>query len=196
MKLSSLQDLYMEELKDMYNAENQILKALPKMAKAASSPELEQAFREHLEQTKEQVERLDQVFDMLGKPAKGKKCVGMEGIIEEGKEVIDMDAEPAVLDAALIASAQRVEHYEIAAYGTLRKFAEQLGFDDAAELLQQTLEEEEQADEKLTQIAESSVNAQAAQGAEEAGEADEEVAQPAKRSRSTARKSGAGATYE
>src|SRR5436853_511040 len=127
MQLSSLRDLYIDELKDLYSAETQLVKALPKMAKASSSDELRQGFEEHLEQTKGHVERLEQIFQALGESPKGKKCVGMEGLIKEGSEATDEDYEGAVLDAALIGAAQRVEHYEIAAYGTAGAFAELLG---------------------------------------------------------------------
>jgi ferritin-like metal-binding protein YciE len=158
MSLDSLEKLFLEELKDMYNAEKQILRALPKMAKAAESPELERAFTKHLRETESQVQRLERIFKDLGQPARGKACKGMEGIIEEGKEVLEKEGEPAVIDAALIASAQRVEHYEIAAYGCLRTYAQLLGHSQAEQLLQQTLEEEEAADRKLTQIGESGIN--------------------------------------
>ncbi len=158
---NQLQELFLEELADVYNAESQILKALPKMAKAAQEPELKQAFTEHCSQTEQQVERLKKVFDLLGKPAKGKKCKGMEGIIEEGKEYIEeLDAGP-VLDAALIAGAQRVEHYEMAVYGTLRTWAETMQNKEAAELLQEILAEEESTDKKLTQLAEQHSNREA-----------------------------------
>ena len=156
--MESLRDLYVEELKDLYSAENQILKALPKMAKKASSDELRAAFEEHLEITRSQVERLETIFDDLERSPKGKRCKGMAGLIEEGSEMMKEDAEPEVLDAALISAAQRVEHYEIAAYGTVRTYAERLGLDKHSRLLQQTLDEEGEADKKLTQIAESSVN--------------------------------------
>jgi ferritin-like metal-binding protein YciE len=159
--MESLRDLYVEELKDLYSAENQILKALPKMAKKASSDELRAAFEEHLEITRSQVERLETIFDDLERSPKGKRCKGMAGLIEEGAEMMKEDAEPDVLDAALISAAQRVEHYEIAAYGTVRTFAERLGLDKHSRLLQQTLDEEGDADKKLTQIAESSVNPEA-----------------------------------
>ena len=161
MKLETLEDLYVSELKDIYSAENQILRALPKMAKAASAPELREAFQEHLAQTKTHVERLDQIFDQMGKSAKGKKCKGMEGLIEEGKELMEEDAEEAVLDAGLISAAQRVEHYEIAAYGCVRTYARELGNSKAEKLLQQTLEEEGETDKKLSELAESLINAQA-----------------------------------
>ena len=166
MKLASLEELYIDELKDLYNAEKQLVKALPKMAKAASSEDLREAFQEHLEVTKGQVTRLEQIFEELGVAPRGKKCKGMEGLIEEGAEMMSEDAAPAVKDAALISAAQRVEHYEIAGYGTLRTYAETLGYEDAAELLQRTLDEESQANEKLTEIS-ASVN-------EEANEAEEE----------------------
>ncbi|HEX8204211.1 MAG TPA: ferritin-like domain-containing protein [Isosphaeraceae bacterium] len=162
MKLDSLQKLYVEELRDLYSAENQILKALPKMAKAASSPELQAAFQQHLEVTKGQVQRLEQIFETLGKSPKGKKCKAMEGLVEEGQELMSADAEPEVLDAGLIAAAQRVEHYEIAGYGTVRTYAQLLGDQEAADLLQQTLDEEAQTDEALSQLAESLINIQAA----------------------------------
>jgi ferritin-like metal-binding protein YciE len=158
MHLESLHDLYVDELKDLYNAENQLLKALPKMAKAAAAPELRTAFEDHLEETRGQVERLERIFKKLDASPKGKKCKGMEGLIEEGKEVMGQDAEPAVLDAALIAAAQRVEHYEMAGYGCVRNYARLLGYDDAAELLQETLDEEGAADKKLTELAETVVN--------------------------------------
>jgi ferritin-like metal-binding protein YciE len=164
MSLESLRDLYVEELRDIYNAENQLVKALPKMAKAASAPELRAAFEEHLAVTQGQVERLDEIFEKLGERATGKKCVGMEGLIEEGKEMLKEDAEPTVLDAALIAAAQKVEHYEIASYGCLRRYAQMLGSDDAAELLQASLDEESETDEKLTELAETLINVQAEDG--------------------------------
>jgi len=173
MKLKSLHDLYVDELKDLYNAENQLVKALPKMAKAASSDELRAAIEEHLEVTRGQVQRLEQVFQELEVNPKGKKCKGMEGLIEEGKEMMEEDAEPAVLDAALIGAAQRVEHYEMAGYGCVRTYARILGYDDAAELLQQTLDEEAEADKKLTELAESVINVEA----EEEGNEEEEGAE-------------------
>ena len=157
-----LRELYIDELKDLYNAESQLLKALPKMAKAASSGELRQGFEEHLEQTKGQVQRLEQIFQKLGESPKGKKCRGMEGLIEEGSEVMEQDFDGAVKDAALIGAAQRVEHYEIAGYGTVRSIAETLGEDDHVSLLEETLEEEKETDEKLTQLAEQ-INKEASQ---------------------------------
>ena len=162
MKLGSIHDLYVDELKDLYNAEHQLLKALPKMAKAATAPRLARAFTDHLEETKEQIERLEKIFKKLDASPKGKKCKAMEGLIEEGKEVMEEDAEPAVMDAALIAAGQRVEHYEMAGYGTVRAFAKLLGDTAAAKLLEQTLNEEGAADKKLTKLAESTINLEAA----------------------------------
>ena len=164
-KLSSLDDLLVHELQDIYNAEGQILKALPKMAKAATNPDLRAAFEEHRVQTEGQVKRLEQVFKLLGHPVKGKKCEGMAGLIEEGKKVMEQDADPAVLDAALIAAAQKVEHYEIAAYGCVCTYAEMLGHDEAHDLLGQNLDEEETTDERLTALAESVINIEAEEGA-------------------------------
>jgi ferritin-like metal-binding protein YciE len=161
MKLGSLQELYVEELKDLYSAENQLLKALPKMAKAASSPKLRTAFEDHLEQTKRQVERLEKIFKKLNASPKGKKCKAMEGLIEEGDELMTEKANPGVLDAALIAAAQRVEHYEIAGYGCVRTLAQLFGYEDAADLLQETLDEEGAADKKLTELAETVINVEA-----------------------------------
>ena len=157
---NSLLGLYVDELRDIYSAEKQLTKALPKMAKAASSAKLREGFVEHLEQTKGQVERLEQIFDALGERSGGKKCAGMEGLIEEGSEVIEDDFEGSVKDAALIGAAQRVEHYEIAAYGTVIAFAELLGETEHVSLLQQTLEEEKQTDERLTELAQE-INASA-----------------------------------
>ncbi len=158
-----LKELYVDELKDIYSAENQLVKALPKLAKAADSDELRQGFEEHLEQTKEHVARLEQIFEMLEESPKGKKCAGMEGLVEEGSEVLKEGLEGAVLDAALIGAAQRVEHYEIAAYGTVIAFAQTLGEDDHASLLEETLSEEKETDEKLTELAKQ-INEQAASG--------------------------------
>jgi ferritin-like metal-binding protein YciE len=164
MKLKSLHDLFVEELQDMYSAENMILKALPKMMDAATSTELRDGFEQHMEQTRGHVQRLDKIFDQLsGTDRKGKKCKGMEGIIKDNKDLLDADAEPEVLDAGLIAGAQRVEHYEIAGYGTVRTYARILGREDWAQLLNQTLEEEKQTDAKLSQLAENiNVEAKAA----------------------------------
>jgi ferritin-like metal-binding protein YciE len=161
MKLNSLHDLYLKELRDLYNGEQRIIKALPKMAEGASSPELQQAFQSHLEQTRVQAQRLEQIFEKLGESAKGAKCKGIEGILDEGEDLMDEDAPPAVADAALISSAQRVEHYEMAGYGTICNFASRLGFEDHAKLLHQTLEEEREADRKLTTLADSYINEEA-----------------------------------
>src|SRR5918911_4897577 len=161
MELETLQDLYVDELKDLYSAENQILKALPRMIKAASNQELKQAFETHLRQTEGQVQRLEQIFQELGASPRGKKCVGMEGLIEEAKELLGEKPEPEVLDAGLISKAQHVEHYEIAGYGTVRTYAEQLGLTKHAELLQQTLNEEGEADKRLSALAETSINLRA-----------------------------------
>jgi ferritin-like metal-binding protein YciE len=160
-KMATLEDLYTDLLKDLYSAEKQLVKALPKLAKNAQSPDLQKAFQQHLKQTEGQVERIERIFsDLQGSP-RGKKCVGMEGLIEEGNELLQEDVEPDVLDAGLIAAAQKVEHYEIAGYGTARAWAERLGYDSAARLLQETLDEESMANEKLNQIAESHVNMEA-----------------------------------
>jgi ferritin-like metal-binding protein YciE len=153
MELDSLKDLYIDELKDLYSAENQLLKALPKMAKAATSKALKTGFERHLRQTEGHVKRLQQVFKTLGVSPNGKKCKAMEGLIEEGDDVISENAEPEVRDAALIAAAQRVEHYEIAGYGCVRTYAELLGDHRAGKTLQTTLEEESATDEKLTGLA-------------------------------------------
>jgi ferritin-like metal-binding protein YciE len=162
MPLENLDDLFHEELRDVLSAEKQLLKALPKMAKAATSGELKAGFEEHLAQTETQVERLEKVFKLIDKTPRAKTCKAMEGLIEEGSEIIEEDAEPAVKDAALIAAAQKVEHYEIATYGTLVCWAKQLGLDAAVDLLSETLVEEKATDEKLSGLAESSINEQAA----------------------------------
>ncbi len=164
MPNQGLKDLYIDELKDLYNAENQLVKALPKLARAAASDELRQGFEEHLEQTKGHVERLEKIFQMLDESPKGKKCKGMEGLIVEGSEVMEQDYEGSLLDAALIGAAQRVEHYEIAGYGTARSFAESLGQTDHVSLLNETLEEEKETDQKLTELAKQ-VNTEANEGA-------------------------------
>ncbi|HXT15010.1 MAG TPA: ferritin-like domain-containing protein [Gemmatimonadaceae bacterium] len=157
----SLQDIYVEQLKDLYSAENQILKALPKMAKGAASKELSSSFQEHEVQTRTHVERLEKIFSQLGEKPGGHKCKGMEGLLEEGDEVLEEHDESPARDAAMIAAAQRVEHYEIAGYGTVRTMANMLGFADQATLLQQTLDEEGLTDKKLTTLAETVVNVQA-----------------------------------
>jgi ferritin-like metal-binding protein YciE len=169
MANDGLKELYIDELKDLYNAESQLVKALPKMAKAASSDQLRQGFEEHLEQTKEHVQRLEKIFQELEESPKGKKCMGMEGLVKEGSEVMEEDFEDAVMDAALIGAAQRVEHYEIAAYGTVSAFANILGETEQASLLQETLEEEKETDEKLTELA-TEINEQASKGGNEESE--------------------------
>jgi ferritin-like metal-binding protein YciE len=161
MEIDSLRKLYVEELKDLYSAEKQLLQALPRMAKKSSNQQLRRAFEEHLQVTQGQVERLERIFQGLDKAPRGKKCKAMEGLIEEGKEMMGEDMEPDVMDAALISVAQKVEHYEIASYGTVRTWAELLGDSEAAKLLQQTLDEEGEADKKLTQLAETSINVEA-----------------------------------
>ncbi|HVU11727.1 MAG TPA: ferritin-like domain-containing protein [Phototrophicaceae bacterium] len=160
-KLENLNDLLVEQLEDLYDAENQLTRALPKMAQAASSPDLKNAFNTHLTETKGHVQRLEQVFRTLGKKAERKTCKAMQGLIAEGDETIQENGDPEVKDAALIAAAQRVEHYEMAGYGSVRTFAQTLGLTDVANTLQQTLNEEGNADKKLTQIAEGHVNERA-----------------------------------
>jgi ferritin-like metal-binding protein YciE len=162
--LESLDALLQEELKDLYDAEKQLTKALPKMAKKAAAPELKGAFQEHLRQTEEQLERLERAFEELGMPARGKKCVGMQNLIKEGEDIIGEAKNAATRDAVMIAGAQKIEHYEIASYGTARTWASLLGNDEVASLLQETLTEEKEADELLTKIAEGDVNQSAAKG--------------------------------
>jgi ferritin-like metal-binding protein YciE len=169
MKENMLKELFVEELKDLYSAENQLVKALPQMAKAATSPELRAGFENHLKQTREHVTRLEKVLKGLNESPKGKKCKGMEGLIAEGKEMIDEDPDPEQLDAGLISAAQRVEHYEIAGYGCVRTYANLLGESEAVSLLDQTLEEEKETDNKLTELAEN-INVEAMH----AGEGEEE----------------------
>ena len=161
MRLDTLEKLYISELRDLYSAETQLLKALPKMAKGASSPELKDAFEKHLEQTKGHVERLEQLFEQLGESPKGKTCHGMKGLIEEGSEILKEDGEDSVLDAGIIVAAQKVEHYEIASYGSVRTFANLLGKDEGAALLQTTLDEESETNEILNGLAETIVNPEA-----------------------------------
>jgi ferritin-like metal-binding protein YciE len=172
MQTNSFRDLYIDELRDLYNAETQLTKALPKMAKASTNDELRQAFEEHLRQTAEHVSRLEQIFEQLDEKPTGKKCAGMEGLVKEGSETMKEDFENEVMDAAIIGAAQRVEHYEIAAYGTARNFAEILGENEHVSLLEQTLQEEKQADQKLTDLAQD-INPQAAE--REGGGAEEEA---------------------
>jgi len=165
-KINNLRDVYIEQLKDLYSAESQLIKALPKMAKAATSTDLAQGFEDHLEQTKGHAERLEEIFEALDEKPTGKKCKAMEGLIKEGAEAIEEDASDEARDAMLIAAAQRVEHYEIAAYGTVKTYAKLLGEDDALELLEETLQEEVETDEKLTEAAES-INVEAEEAEEE-----------------------------
>jgi ferritin-like metal-binding protein YciE len=161
-KEKTLNDLFLDTLKDIYHAEKQILRALPKMAKSAQSDELRQAFEQHRDETEGQVQRLEQIFEMMGKPARGKPCEAMQSLIEEGKEVMEDFKGSEALDAGLLAGAQAVEHYEISRYGTLRTWADQLGLRDASKLLQQTLDEEKKTDALLTKLAEAAVNRKAA----------------------------------
>jgi len=179
MQLASLQDLFTNELKDLYDAEKQILKELPKMVDAASSPKLQRGFQQHLEQTKKHVERLDQIFENRQVSGSRKKCKGIEGILEEGGELLKQDIDPDVLDAGLIAAAQKVEHYEIAGYGSVRTYAELLGDATTAALLEQTLQEEKAADAKLSELALNEVNL---------GAAEAEARLPPRRSARTAKK--------
>jgi ferritin-like metal-binding protein YciE len=184
MEHQALKELYIDELKDIYNAENQLVKALPKMAKTANSKELRTGFEEHLEQTRGHVQRLEQIFKELGEKPSGKKCKGMEGLLAEGQEIMGEDFEDDVMDAALISAAQRVEHYEIAAYGTVRTYAELLGEDTAAQLLEQTLEEEKETDQKLTDMA-GEINVKAlGESSQEGSEEDEEEAPMRKKAKS------------
>lgn len=176
MEMESLRELYVNELKDLWSAENQITKALPKMMKAATNPKLKRAFNTHLKQTERHIKRLERIFKELDESPRGKKCVGMEGLIKEGQELIKEKPEAEVLDAGLIAAAQHVEHYEMAGYGCVRTWARQMGEDRQAELLQETLDEEEQTDRLLTDLAESEINLEAEEG--------EEEQRPATRSRS------------
>ena len=163
MEMETLQDLLLDELKDLYSAEQQLLKAMPKMAKTAKSTQLKQAFETHMKETQGHVDRLESVFESLGEKAKSKKCLAMEGLIKEAKEMMGEDMEDDVMDAALISIAQKVEHYEIASYGTVRTWAQQLGDEQTARALQQTLDEEGKTDKLLTELAESSINVEAAQ---------------------------------
>lgn len=172
-ELSTLKDLFVKELRDIYDAEKQITKALPKMAKGAESEELRSAFEEHREQTLGQIERIEQVFEMLGERAKSVPCKGMKGLVEEGSEILQEDGEGAVIDAGLIGAAQKVEHYEIAAYGTLITYAKLMGNEEIGDLLGETLEEEKETDQRLTSLAEGFVNPQA----EHEGDEEEERGQ-------------------
>lgn len=184
MKTTSLQELYVKELQDLYDAENQLIKALPKMAQAAASEELRSGFEEHLEQTRQHVRRLEEILEGMGEKAKGEKCKGMEGLVKEGSELMKEDMEDGVKDAALISAAQRVEHYEISGYGTVRTWANLLGEEQAALLLEETLNEEKETDAKLNQLAEN-INLEAEQGQ------PEEEASPRKTRATSRRKSAA-----
>jgi len=190
-KVATMENLFLNEIRDLYDAEKQLTKALPKMAKAASSNELKQAIEEHLQETKNQVERLEQVFESIDQKASGKKCAAMTGLIQEGEEIIASTTDSAVRDAGIIAAAQKVEHYEMSGYGSARTFAQMLGHEDAASLLEETLQEEKNADRKLNDIAESQVNAHAMSG----GEEEEETAGSSSRNGAKSRsKSTAGKT--
>jgi ferritin-like metal-binding protein YciE len=177
-ELATLHDLFLDEIKDLYSAEKQLLKAMPKLIKKASSSELSRGLQKHLDQTQEQVSRIEQVFAELSVPARAKKCVGMEGLIEEGAEILEHEGDPDVIDAGIIAAAQKVEHYEISAYGTAVAHAKAMGLTAVERLLQATLDEEYEADKKLTAVAEGSVNRLATVTA------DDEEERPAPRSRS------------
>ena len=187
MPENSLRELYVEQLRDLYSAENQLVKALPKMVKAAQLDALRKGFEQHLAQTKGHVDRLEQIFSAMEESPKGRKCAGMEGLVEEGEEVIRERSGSDALDSGLIASAQRVEHYEIAGYGTVRTFAELLGNEEAVNLLQRTLDEEKETDEKLTELAQQ-VNARALSSSGKS-EMDEEEAEGMRRGRSAKAKS-------
>jgi ferritin-like metal-binding protein YciE len=189
MANEGLRELYIDELRDLYSAENQLVKALPKMAKAASSDELRQGFEDHLEQTKEHVQRLEQIFEALDESPKGKKCAGMEGLVKEGSEVMGEAFEDAVMDAAIIGAAQRVEHYEIAAYGTVLEFANLLGESEHAQLLQETLNEEKETEEKLPELAKD-INSQANDQGGEEMEEDEQEQDTTKKMSKAGKKSG------
>jgi ferritin-like metal-binding protein YciE len=179
MEHNELKELYIDELRDLYDAENKLVKALPKLAEAASSDQLRTGFEEHLEQTREHVSRLEEIFDALGEKPTGKKCAGMAGLVKEGQEMVDADFSAEVRDAALISAAQRVEHYEIAAYGCVSSWAQLLGESEANALLERTLEEEKEADQKLTELSEE-INAQAKGSGEEGEEQSENAAPPRK----------------
>jgi ferritin-like metal-binding protein YciE len=173
MALDSMDSLFLNEVKDVYNAEKQLVAALPRMAKAAQSPQLQQAITKHLRETEGHVKRLEQILQSLGEPLRGKKCKGMEGLIEEGKEILEEDGAPEVIDAAIISAAQRVEHYEIAAYGCLRTYAQLLGNTEADRLLAQTLAEEEATDKALTALGEGGINQAAVAAGAESTEEEE-----------------------
>ena len=176
MKLNTLKDLYIEELRDIYSAETQIVKALPKVAEACTSDELKSAIEDHLDQTKEQVERRDEIFESIGTPSKGRRCVAMEGLIKEAQEQLAEEMADDIKDAAIIGACQKIEHYEIAVYGTVCTYAKLLGRDDDLDLLGQSLDEEKEADETLTDIAENTINPEAAGAGQMEGEEQEEEA--------------------
>ena len=187
MPKGTLRDLYIDELRDLYNAETQLTKALPRMAKASSNSQLRQAFEEHLRQTSEHVSRLEQIFDVLEEKATGKKCLGMEGLVKEGAETIQEGYEDAVMDAAIIGAAQRVEHYEIAAYGTTTELARLLGEDEHVSLLEQTLYEEKQTGERLTQLA-GEINPQAPEAGKGVEDQQGEGGEGKRRTKSSSRR--------
>lgn len=192
MQITTLHDLMVHELKDLYSAERQLVQALPKMAKSASNSELQVAIETHLEQTKEHVARLEQAFEMLGASGKGIRCKGMEGLIEEGKGLLEEDIDPDVLDAGIIAAAQRVEHYEIAAYGTVREYARTLGHQELAALLTATLEEEKTADQLLSGLAEDGINALAERDGQRDVNGENDAAASPARANGGARRSKTG----
>ncbi|HEX6804261.1 MAG TPA: ferritin-like domain-containing protein [Terriglobales bacterium] len=184
MEINSLQELYLEQLKDLYDAEHQIIKALPKMIDKTESEELKDALNEHLEVTREQASRIERIFSEMGEKAKAEKCKGMQGVIAEGDDLIGEIDDPKVRDAAIIAAAQRVEHYEMAGYGTARTYAQLLGEEEAADLLQETLDEEKEADQKLTELA-SELNVEAEEGGEEEAAQESRTAKSGRTARST-----------
>ena len=197
MALETLHDLWVHELKDLYSAERQLIQALPKMAKAATSDELRTAFENHLSETEEQVTRIEQILESFGESPKGQKCAGMEGLLEEGKDFLKEDADADVLDAGIIVNAQKVEHYEIATYGAVCEYARMMGHTEALQLLEQTLEEEKNADQLLSQIAEGSINALAERDGAETDEnegeerAENETTKPKASARGSMKKSSA-----
>jgi len=182
VKINSLRDLYIEQLHDLYDAENQLIRALPKMAKESSAEELKQGIEEHLEQTRGHVERLEEIFERIGEDPKGEKCKAMEGLVKEGSAILSEDMEEDTKDAAIIAAAQRVEHYEIAGYGTAKTYARLLGEDEDAELLEQTLQEEKETDQKLTELADD-INVQAAEGEDQETDAEADETSTPRRTR-------------
>jgi ferritin-like metal-binding protein YciE len=196
MEMESLKELYVDELKDLWSAETQITKALPKMIKAATSPKLKKAFNTHLKQTERQIKRLERIFKELDESPRGKKCVGMEGLVKEAQELIKEKPEPEVLDAGLIAAAQHVEHYEMAGYGCVRTWARQLGEDSHADLLQETLDEEELTDKLLTDLAMSEINIEAEEPEEEEDEKPTSRSRAKKATKKTASRSSSSSDDE